>query len=153
MRAVFHRQNQQGFTALGMMMLILTCTFLILSQMDKVLTHVAGTKQHLKRHFQTENEVLSALAWGQKQSWNAPTLNAQCRSYQSISVCLKLTQYESQIYSDIDSEQPIQWILLSATAPSLARFKLGMLDQKGQLHFKQSYWLDICPNKKGKNCD
>lgn len=155
-------QTQNGFTALGIVMMIFICTLILLTQLEKINHPILHAKIGQIKQFENENLALSALAFGERQNWNPPTFAWQCIRYslinqavnqtkQTVQTCLKLADYKAQYNEDLDAN--VRFVVLKGEAENTQRFKLGLLDETGKIYFKTAHWLDICPNLKGKNCD
>lgn len=156
-----HQRAQQGFSAIGLVMMIFMFTLLLLVQLN-ALTQLTTQHQHLQiKHFQRENLALSVLAFGESQTWQTPTSNWQCLNYISemdsnkyqAQVCLKLANYKAQHYPSLDPDSLMQFVLLKGEFEHITRFKLGLWQQNQPIRFVDAHWLDICPNQRGKNCE
>lgn len=154
-------QSQYGFSAIGIVMMIFILTLLLLMKLNYLAQNDTQTKALEIKQFKYENIALSALAFGEMQTWQTPTKIWQCRNYVSNAVlqtekaktCLKLTSYKLQTYPSIANDDLIQFVILKGEYKNIVRFKLGIFDLNGQLHFTSAHWFDICPDKKGKNCE
>ncbi|WP_233268365.1 DUF2509 family protein [Pantoea sp. BAV 3049] len=134
--------KEQGSGAMIMVIMLLLMSAALLNttrrQLDESLSLVADERQY----FQQASQALSALAWGEQQSWS-PLLGWQCKTLasQAWRACL-LEQEKLPVLLRGDSG-----------AGTIAFYQWLERSSAGSLEKSAHGWLDFCPLSVEAECE
>lgn len=140
-----YNTNQQGVSAIAMVLILLLLGVLLLNNFNDILFSWRKQAVYERQYFQHYTLAASSLAWATQQHWPVPMAEWFC-----------LEEKNEQLKACIKQASLAGFILLSGQSPSLTLYSLGIFDPLAgheNLTIRKGYWLDFCPEKADYSCD
>ncbi|WP_392562754.1 DUF2509 family protein [Orbus sturtevantii] len=138
-------QNCQGFSALGMAMILLLLGGILIAEFGRTSFLAQKKMIYKKQYYIAENRALSSIQWAITLAWSEPTQLWQCQRLASLELnaCIKKSSLSTGPY-----------VIIRGTFEQIKRYHLATYNQhNGLLSIENGHWLDYCPDNRESNCD